>query len=254
MALVRRLAKPPILVAVYRRGYRSASDKLFADAEREERDDELLRTKERLEQRLKAEENWSGDERVEDAVLRMLIDKYKPLRQGSIQSADAKLKANPPTATQRALSDVPRHPVVSGDVILPGIEGHKPWMTTFKTPSFAVSPAIRNMRLPSPPATKRSQVDESVPVKGPNREERTRVAEANRLVSARERMIDYRFGDLKRPDASSAPEGAKTNPKTMKGWASLVEERIEVSLFVLGRLVDMDRIGRTRGLKALSIT
>ncbi|KAJ2915602.1 hypothetical protein MD484_g4799, partial [Candolleomyces efflorescens] len=37
--------------------------------------------------------NWTGDESTEDAVLRMLVDKYKPLRTGKIQTAEEKLRA-----------------------------------------------------------------------------------------------------------------------------------------------------------------
>jgi hypothetical protein len=67
-----------------------------------------------------------------------------------------------------------------------------------------------------------------VQVKGPTREERLRVAEANRLASARERMLDYRFGGFQNANTQSGSEGVKANPKSMKGWASLAEERIHV--------------------------
>ncbi|KAG6883224.1 hypothetical protein C0992_009366, partial [Termitomyces sp. T32_za158] len=75
----------------------SASDKLFADAAREEAE-EQSRAKQpsRLTSLENEHENWDGDERMQDAVLRMLVDKYKPLRTGSIQSADQKLKLAPP--------------------------------------------------------------------------------------------------------------------------------------------------------------
>ena len=218
MSAIRQLRT---IAPLTRRSYQSASHKLFADAEKEEKyDQELAQTKERLEQRLMQEHNWTGDEKVEDTVLRMLVDKYKPLR-GSMQTSDMKLKANPPQVTQRTadLSTTMEH------VILPGIEGHKPWMTTYTTPSFAVNPSIRAMRLPPKAANQRSNVDETMPVKGPTREERLRIAEVNRLASARERMLDYRFGSLQ-SDATS--EGPKVNPKSLKGWASLAEERINV--------------------------
>jgi DnaJ family protein C protein 28 len=213
------------------RRYQSASEKLFADAEKEEKDEELARLKERVEQRLKQEDNWTGDERIEDTVLRMLVDKHKPLRSSSMQTADQKLKANPPQVLSWPMIDSSARSHNS-DVLLPGIEGHKPWMTTYKTPSFAVQPSIRSMRLPPQQITKRSQLDESMPVKGPTREERARVADANRLMSAKERMIDYRFGG---PGAnvSATTEAPRTNPKTMKGWKSLVEERIEVCQYHL---------------------
>jgi hypothetical protein len=206
------------------RSYQSASEKLFADAEKEEKDEELARLKERIEQRLKQEENWFGEEKIEDSILRMLVDKYKPLRSGSMQTADQKLKANPPQVSSTHLNNQ--------DTILPGIEEHKPWMTTYKTPSFAVQPSIRAMRLPPQQITKRSKVEESMPVKGPTREERARIADANRLMSAKERMIDYRFGGAG-GNVSATTEAPRANPKTMKGWKSLVEERIEVCQYHL---------------------
>ena len=36
--------------------------------------------------------DWTGDESIQDAVLRMLVDKYKPLRAGTIRTAEDKLK------------------------------------------------------------------------------------------------------------------------------------------------------------------
>src|SRR4051794_36119672 len=85
MSVIRQLRT---IAPSIRRNYQSASEKLFADAEKEEKyDQELAQTKERLEQRLMQEHNWTGDEKVEDTVLRMLVDKYKPLR-GSMQTSD----------------------------------------------------------------------------------------------------------------------------------------------------------------------
>jgi len=219
-----------IFVPSTRRRYQSASQKLFADAEKEETDERRQADlKERLEQRLMEERNWTGDEQMEDTVLRMLVDKYKPLR-GSMQTSEIKLKANPPQITVRSLEPKPSASMKAEDVILPGIEGHKPWMTTYTTPSFAVNPSVRTMRLLPRAANKRSKVDDTMHVKGPTREERLRVAEANRLVSARERTLDYRFGGFQRANAQPSSEGAKSNPKTMQGWASLAEERIQVRL------------------------
>jgi hypothetical protein len=66
-----------------------ASCKLFADAEHEERTGTHRGAK--LEQ-----PNWTGDESMEDAVLRMLVDKYKPLRTGTIRTAEEKMHRAPP--------------------------------------------------------------------------------------------------------------------------------------------------------------
>ena len=76
---------------------RRASAKLFQDAANEEA--ELAQKAARM-SKLEAlqtrHENWTGDEPIQDAVLRMLVDKYKPLRSGPIRTADEKLKQAPP--------------------------------------------------------------------------------------------------------------------------------------------------------------
>ena len=213
------------------RRYQSASQKLFEDAAKEEDDDELKRTKERLEQRLLQDTNWTGEEKPQDTILRMLVDKHKPLRTGIMQSADEKIKANPPNVTPMSGLESQSRTLNSDDVILPGIEGHKPWMTTYTTPSFAVNPSVRAMRLPPQPTARGKPLEERSPVKGPTREERARMESANRVANARENVIDYRFAGIS-PAVSGnlAPRG---NPKTMKGWQSLAEERIEVRAAVI---------------------
>ncbi|KAG9074427.1 hypothetical protein FS749_014014, partial [Ceratobasidium sp. UAMH 11750] len=80
-----------------RYNYQSASAKLFADAEAEEREEAQRRSKpSQADILMNKHENWDGDERIQDTVLRMLMDKYKPLRTGQIQTADEKLKASLP--------------------------------------------------------------------------------------------------------------------------------------------------------------
>ncbi|THV03359.1 hypothetical protein K435DRAFT_962521 [Dendrothele bispora CBS 962.96] len=97
----------------------SASDKLFLDAAREESSPAAPNKSSYL-QYLESQylnptssPNWDGDERMEDAVLRMLVDKYKPLRYGGggtrgggIRSAEEKLKERPPRVVERQL-DIP---------------------------------------------------------------------------------------------------------------------------------------------------
>ncbi len=124
-----------------------ASAKLFADAEKEERqegsDTAKLSRQSRVEQH---HPNLDGDERIEDAVLRMLVDKYKPLRTGRIQSAEEKIRQNPPRVAS-AFNDLgssstsmnPSAPAAvkleptSGswatEALLPSKEGHQPWHT-----------------------------------------------------------------------------------------------------------------------------
>ncbi|PVF96304.1 hypothetical protein CPB86DRAFT_775810 [Serendipita vermifera] len=239
---------PLFTIKLYRQntstGYQSASEKLFADAEIEENDTELRTMKEKLEQRLMQEQNWNGDENIQDAVLRMLVDKHKPLRSGPIRTADEKLKANPPKVSGAPAIDYEGQSIPVKGESDGAMEEHKPWMTTYKTPSFAVHPSIRAMRVSPQSASKRSQLDEVTPVKGPTREERLRLAQANRLASARDNMIDYRYGGIKgTTTTTTTPEGPRTNPKTMKGWKSLVEERIE-SARVTGAFNNLSGAGK----------
>ncbi|KDN51000.1 hypothetical protein RSAG8_00629, partial [Rhizoctonia solani AG-8 WAC10335] len=84
-----------------RSNHRSASARLFADAEAEERGYERRSKPSQAEIIRQNQENWDGEERIQDAVLRMLIDKYKPLRTGQIRTADEKLKeSNPQISTK----------------------------------------------------------------------------------------------------------------------------------------------------------
>jgi DnaJ homolog subfamily C member 28 len=48
---------------------------------------------------------------------------------------------------------------------------------------------------------------------------------ASRLTDARERTLDYRLG--MRHTAGGGGPGGRANPNSLKGWANLVEERIE---------------------------
>lgn len=206
------------------RGYQTASEKLFADAEKEEEEERLQEIKSKLEQRLMKEQNWTGDESTHDSVLRMLVDKYKT--RGPIIPADEILKRNPPSVAATPIITEPTSSQEYTNPVAP--EDHKPWLVTFKPPSFAVNPAVRAMRPPPQSAAKPAKLDESDKVKGPTREERLRLAQANRLVSARENTLDYRYGGGKGSTTNSHNAQQSANPVTMKGWMSLVEERIEV--------------------------
>jgi hypothetical protein len=76
----------------------TGSAKLFSDAKQEDFDGNAsTRPKSAYLKTLESQAqhaNWDGDERIQDAVLRMLVDKYKPLRStgNAIESADEKLK------------------------------------------------------------------------------------------------------------------------------------------------------------------
>ena len=223
----------------------SASSKLFDDAAREEAEEAEVARKSSVISILEQQnENWTGDEPVEHAVLRMLVDKYKPLRGGPVRSADEKLRQAPPklrtqdTPLEHSLEDVgttasslpedlaaetPTRRYVPGEPILPGIPGHQPWHTTFTVPSHATS----NVRYGNIPPPKPSQ-PQSLPLDDKARrkakETQKRMQQGVRLSQAKESTLDYRLG-IK----GAAEQLRRPNPVSLKGWANLVEDRIEVS-------------------------
>ena len=116
----------------------SASAKLFVDAAREEGRESngasaegITNTSIRLES---LHDNWTGEESIQDAVLRMLVDKYKPLRSGPTRTADERLKDSSPqvrraiVAAQSEAVDptcTRRWQGVADTPLLAGIEGHR---------------------------------------------------------------------------------------------------------------------------------
>ncbi|KAI4517453.1 hypothetical protein K525DRAFT_243364 [Schizophyllum commune Loenen D] len=242
-----------------------ASAKLFADAEREEEELREEARKSKLPFLERQHDNWTGDERIEDAVLRMLVDKYKPVRGGTVRSADEKLKSAPPKTTstgpgaialevdeitqmETRLADdtgakittsgsstIAGHtPSVTGswadEPLLPAIEGHRPWHTEYRAPSHSVA-SVKFARLPpSPPSPKAKPADERIARK--EKEVAKRTAHAGRLHGAREATLDYKLGlgagrQKGAPPTVTPATGARPNPVSVKGWTSLVEDRIE---------------------------
>ncbi|KAF8076826.1 hypothetical protein FPV67DRAFT_1618780 [Lyophyllum atratum] len=203
----------------------SASDKLFADAAHEEA--EAKPQKSSYLMRLENEhENWDGEERMQDAVLRMLVDKYKPLRTGAIQSADQKLKLTPPRVRPDSQVVVtPTTPSTGSwatEPLLPSKENHQPWHTEFKVPTHVVS-SIKHASfstLPPQPSVKPVPVDDRA--RRREKQELKRTERAGRLATARESTLDYRLGIR-----GSGGTRGQINPGSLKGWTSLVEDKIE---------------------------
>ncbi|KAG6809576.1 hypothetical protein H0H92_015697 [Tricholoma furcatifolium] len=191
----------------------SASDKLFADAAHEEAE-ENSRPKQssRLTALENEHENWDGDERIEDTVLRMLVDKYKPLRTGSIQSAEQKLKFRPPEVRPPMQVLKPMTPTTGSwatEPLLPSKKDHQPWHTTFKVPSHA-TPSVKNLSLPPLPAhpiMKPAAIDDKAKKK--EREERKRLEYPGRLARAKEATLDYRLGHKGSGGVSSGGQKAR---------------------------------------------
>jgi len=222
----------------------SASAKLFADAAREESEDNppsrakvtVLETK---------YENWTGDESIQDAVLRMLMDKYKPLRTGSVQSAEERLRRNPPSiysahegGTKPDVSEFghtvslsrPTTGSWASESLLPSRAGHEPWHTTFKAPSNEASVKLAQM---PPPMVSSNPTSYTLDDRGRRleKDQRKKAQLAGRLSDAKESTLDYRLG-VKSANAQG-PIASRPNPVSVKGWASLVEDRIEVCLIRL---------------------
>ncbi|KAI0920862.1 hypothetical protein AcW1_004984 [Taiwanofungus camphoratus] len=211
-----------------------ASSKLLEDAAREEAEEAAAPARQsKLSILENQNENWTGEESMRDAVLRMLVDKYKPLRSGVIRTADEKLKQAPPQviipddAQSNFTSDtstvrVEESGAMANEPLLPSIEGHKPWHTTFKVPSHATT-SVRYGYIPTPASRRLSPSELDERTRRKEKEARKRSEHAGRLSRARESTIDYRLG-IKGPTMT---QHRRPNPVTLKGWASLVEERIE---------------------------
>lgn len=58
----------------------------------QEADGQVKQSSQRRSQLLLQHSNWDGEESMQDAVLRMLVDKYRPLRGETIRSAEEKLR------------------------------------------------------------------------------------------------------------------------------------------------------------------
>jgi DnaJ family protein C protein 28 len=210
--------------------HQCASAKLFADAEQEEAEARNSTGKpsiSQIPQLQSQDENWTGDESIRDAVLRMLVDKYKPMRAGPLKTAETKLREAPPKVYTEAyrVDSVERSAQtwqeIANKPLLPSVEGHKPWHTTYKVPSHT-SASIKFGNLAPASESAPGVVDKGI--KKTERVLAKRKEQAERLTRARESTLDYRLG-LKNGDRQLA---ARANPVSMKGWQALVEDKIQV--------------------------
>ncbi|EAU82674.2 hypothetical protein CC1G_08831 [Coprinopsis cinerea okayama7 len=238
-----------------------ASDKLFADALLEEEEQASTeRTHSRIQARAtelqKQYPNWTGDEDVKDAVLRMLVDKYKPLRSGEVQTAEEKMKregvgskvsppssSTPPYSYVSPATTIPTSPSSwtpptrpssgswANEPLLPSNPSHNPWDTTYKVPSHDVS-SIKLAHIPTTSIKVTPVSEEDLKQRRREREAMKRGVVAGRLTQARESTLDYKLG-LKRDGAHGQAVGipggggGRPNPASVKGWANFVEDRIE---------------------------
>jgi DnaJ homolog subfamily C member 28 len=205
----------------------TGSAKLFADAVQEEADERANESqrKSRLSFLENQHANWDGEERVEDTVLRMLVDKYKPLRRGTIRTAEEKLKHMLPSVRQDTVNENATRttqPNWANEPILPAIEGHKPWLTTYKAPSHTAT-SIRMGRFP-PASARAPSTPTDDRTRRKEKEAKRRNEVVGRLTKAKESTLDYRLG----VDRSGAQRQIRPNPVSLRGWTSLIEDKIEV--------------------------
>ncbi|EJU06672.1 hypothetical protein DACRYDRAFT_44276 [Dacryopinax primogenitus] len=210
----------------------SASAKLFSDALTEEQRPPSAR----IQQLLNKEENWTGDERIEDTVLRMLVDKYKPLRGGTVRTAEEKIRQRKEEVIRPSIGlkheekeEIGQRIVIapvstSKPVVDPAT--HRPWHTTFRAPSHSTTSQVKygNPIRSSPSNSKTPQLPADTladpRLRAAAKLARKRVEHAGRIVGARERTLDYRLG-------TRGTGGRAENPTSMRGWTSLVEDMIE---------------------------
>ncbi|KAH8921349.1 hypothetical protein BT69DRAFT_1335629 [Atractiella rhizophila] len=153
---------------------------------------------------------WTGDEPVQDAVLRMLVDKYKPLR---VTGWEKKVQQ----PTERPIYDAwTSESSVNGSAstkVEPG-KPVNPWDVTFKPPETHVErPKVKSGSLFLKKSSKRT-------------------SHVDRLIDVRERVTDRRLS----PAASSSSLGSGENvtttthmplPRSLSSIRSLIDERIE---------------------------
>ena len=122
--------------------------------------------------------------------------------------------------SSRSLADVP---------LLPSVEGHQPWHTTFQVPSHAQSSIKYGNILPNPPAKDMPPPALDDKARRQVKELKKRTEHGTRLRSAKESTLDYKLGVKNGGgEGSQAAVRRRANAMGLKGWASLVEDRIEV--------------------------
>ncbi|WFC96163.1 hypothetical protein MBRA1_002819 [Malassezia brasiliensis] len=222
-----------------------ASEKLFRDAEAEEDAEELARAKMRRAQRV-SEPVWTGEERIEDTVLRMLEHKYKPLRRGE----DGR------TAEKKRLEQVPRPTVrprtaqdeVGANGVLIRRTGDNPWDLFYSAQPKKESRVYRgraDIDLKPPGSEMKQQLDkmgmsaQHLPRDDPKamgkiRDTLRSSAVRDRIKTAVDKSI--RYPDRMKPvRPTDAEEEGESTPllgvvSTAKGMAGIAEMKIEEAL------------------------
>jgi hypothetical protein len=166
----------------------------------------------------------------------MLVDKYKPMRSGPIRTADMKLKEAPPKVHTDAY--VVERPAqawqeLANKPLLPSVDGHRPWHTTYKAPSHASASIKLGNFTPTSARAPGVHALADERTRKTERELARRKEQAGRLTRARESTLDYRLG-LKNGEGQHA---VRRNPVSMKGWQALIEDKIQVGFITHSELI-----------------
>lgn len=114
--------------------------------------------------------------------------------------------------------------------ILPGKEGHRPWMTTYYAPSLAPS-SIRTGKFGPLSSGHAAVIQNPVDERARKKvlEIRKRSERVKRLGRAWDLSIEYRHSNSSKSTNDAAP--SCPNPVSLKGWTTLIEDKIEVRSF-----------------------
>ena len=236
-----------------------ASERLFRDAEREEEAER--EAKARAESRGDVNDPiWTGDERLEDTVLRMLMDKYRPLRTPGMnakrEGLDNKLKKVPKPVERH--TPVPP-PASNAPQPRPHTPPDQPWNAVYVRPTHAGGgePQIYRGRMPARAVEYETEMSRALKARGVTKEQLPfhdpkamsnirsslkRSMGQERLVRARDQTLEYagRAPDTNLAQLQKEREQVRKNEQeeaeqqllmtmlgSTRGLASIADRRIE---------------------------
>lgn len=227
----------------------TGSKKLMADALQEEAEEmarEVAAGGSRDHLRQAQGPIWTGEESQADAVLRMLVDKHKPLRTpGGVKAGASEAKAKEMLKGKDFSPRIVQEDQAEREEVIPATRTtvpphlHRPWMSAYVSPTGASSPKVHYgtflksnnkdlsniLELPANADAKaRAKFKEQI------ESERKR----GRIEGAREGALDYKLGigdevggRGRQTRGRSAAGAAKGGVSGLKAWGGLVEDRFE---------------------------
>lgn len=187
---------------------------------------------------------WTGDESQADAVLRMLVDKHKPLRSGGIKVDASEKKAR---SMLKGKDFTPR--IISEDVAMEEVVPptrttvpphlHRPWMSSYVSPTGESSPKVRYgtfIRSTSKDLSNLLELPANADAKARAKFKAQIESERKRgrIEGARDGALDYKLGigdeageRGRQTRGRSAAGAARGGISGVKAWSGLVEDRFE---------------------------